>query len=479
MNTIVEQKELFAAVQVSGIFQDSKTFPDLTAIISTDEIAKEYEKQKVSESFNLKVFVSKYFRNDLPNEEVFITQNTASPEKHIEGLWSHLTKKTGPQNQNSTYIALPHPFVVPGGRFQELYYWDSYFTMLGLIKSKKHELVVGMIENFAYLIEKFGFIPNGNRTYFLSRSQPPFFSLMVDLLDQIESRKKPQDFVLHLEKEYEFWCMQRSITMPDGETLSQYNDNDPTPRAESYIEDIELAQKSTQNPESLYRNIRAACESGWDFSSRWLGDNNKLETIKTTEILPVDLNCLLFQLETRLSELHPTKKTAYKNNAERRKLAIQKYFWNEELGFFCDFDLSNNTFRKNLTLAGVFPLYFKLANAEQASKVAHILETSFLKEGGLLTTTNNSGQQWDAPNGWAPLQWMSYIGLKNYGFLDLAKKIKHNWMIRNSDIFLRKGKFTEKYNVEGSDNETGGGEYPNQDGFGWTNGVYLSFKYES
>jgi alpha,alpha-trehalase len=478
MNTIVEQKALFEAVQLSGIFEDSKSFPDMIALRKIEDIAIDFEKEQYNENFELDEFISTNFRSVIPKNETFVTEHFDNPEKHIYNLWDHLTKKTELENLNSTYISLPNDFVVPGGRFQETYYWDSYFTMLGLIISKKHDLVIGMIKNFAFLINQYGFIPNGNRTYFLSRSQPPFFSLMLDLLKEVDSTYKPIDFLSELEKEYYFWMTYRSVEMPNGEILNRYDDTDPTPRPESYIEDIELAEISNQNPQELYRNIRAACESGWDFSSRWLENGHDLTSINTTNIIPVDLNCLLYFLETQLAKIHTTEHNSYLEKAANRKKAIEKYFWNEEQKFFCDFDLLKKSVRQNLTLAGIFPLYFNLANNVQAASVAKLLESSFLKSGGLLTTTSESGQQWDAPNGWAPLQWTAFVGLKNYGFKKLADQIKTNWVKLNETTFSKSGKFTEKYNVTNSDAETGGGEYPNQDGFGWTNGVYLSFKSE-
>lgn len=478
MKTIVEQKALFEAVQLSGIFEDSKSFPDMIALRKIEDIAEDFDREQNNENFDLSEFVSTNFLSVIPKNETFVTEHFDNPEQHIHNLWDHLTKKTEPENLNSTYISLPNDFVVPGGRFQETYYWDSYFTMLGLIISKKNDLVIGMIKNFAFLIDQFGFIPNGNRTYFLSRSQPPFFSLMLDLLKDIDSTYKPIDFLSQLEKEYDFWMKSRSVEMPDGEILNRYDDSDPTPRPESYIEDLELAETSNQSPQELYRNIRAACESGWDFSSRWLENDHDLASINTTNIIPVDLNCLLYFLEINLANIHPTEGNSFLEKAVNRKKAIKKYFWNEDQKFFCDFDLVKNSVRKNLTLAGVFPLYFNLANSIQAEFVAILLENQFLKNGGLLTTTSDSGQQWDYPNGWAPLQWIAYVGLKNYGYKKLANQIKTNWVKLNELTFSKSGKFTEKYNVASSDAETGGGEYPNQDGFGWTNGVYLSFKKE-
>ncbi len=476
MATVVENKELFAAVQMAGVFEDSKTFPDLEPTKSMAEISRNFNKAKRQLGFDIKKFVNENFEPKLQIKEIYASHKSIGPENHIHGLWGFLTKSTPNHSPDSTLISLPKPFVVPGGRFQEVYYWDSYFTMLGLIISKKYELVENMIENFAYLIDTFGFIPNGNRTYFLSRSQPPFFSLMVKLLDTFPSVKKTKDYLPQLLKEYDFWMSKRAIKMPGGEILNRYYDDDASPRPESYREDVELAENAAQKPESLFLNLRAACESGWDFSSRWLENADDLGTINTSEIVPVDLNCLLFHLEKMISEISPEKHYAFEIKAESRKNAIEKYFWNDEQEFFCDFDLKQEMHRENLTLAGVYPLYFEISKKEKAEKVAEKIKNEFLKKGGLITTTTVSEQQWDAPNGWAPLQWMAFVGLKNYGFTDLSEKIQTNWLTLNEKIFATEGKFTEKYNVS-SEETTGGGEYPNQDGFGWTNGVYLAMKH--
>jgi alpha,alpha-trehalase len=125
-------------------------------------------------------------------------------------------------------------------------------------------------------------------------------------------------------------------------------------------------------------------------------------------------------------------------------------------------------------LAAVFPLFFEIATSSQASAVEKVLRDKFLKPGGLTTTLLHSGQQWDAPNGWAPLQWIAYRGLLNYGFEDLANQIKTNWINVNLKVYANTGKMTEKYDVWSKDGEASGGEYPNQDGFGWTNGVFLA-----
>jgi alpha,alpha-trehalase len=274
-------------------------------------------------------------------------------------------------------------------------------------------------------------------------------------------------------------AINRVIKMPDGSILNRFWDNYNTPRPESYKEDIELAHSSNQKPEEIFRHLRAAAESGWDFSSRWFKESNDFASIHTTDIIPVDLNCLLFHLEETLASTYSLLNDAenvdkYQVLANNRKSAIQNYCWNETKGFYFDYDFVENKQKKHLTLAATFPLFFKISTNTQAQKIATFLEKNFLKSGGLLTTTSVTGQQWDSPNGWAPLQWIGYKGLLNYSFCDLAAQIKSNWINLNQKVYYQTGKMTEKYNVSDQNIMAGGGEYPNQDGFGWTNGVFLA-----
>ncbi len=164
----------------------------------------------------------------------------------------------------------------------------------------------------------------------------------------------------------------------------------------------------------------------------------------------------------------------FRRHAHRRAAAIQKYCWNDEAQFFDDFDARAKQHTGRLTLAGVFPLYAGIATPEQAAAVAKHLEHDFLKEGGLITTLEYSSQQWDAPNGWAPLQYVSIHGLRAYGYHQLADTIKKRWVTTNVRIFEDRHKLIEKYNVVEPSGLGRGGEYPLQDGFGWTNGVLLS-----
>lgn len=486
---IHELGELFEVVQLQNILGDGKTFPDCVPKRSPEEINNDYHQKKKTSGFDLKNFVEQNFELPAAYSSGYQSDLTKSAQQHIENLWDVLTRT--PDESGGSLIPLPHPYLVPGGRFREIYYWDSYFTMLGLQASGKIEMIRNMIDNFAFLIDMIGYIPNGNRTYFIGRSQPPFFSLMVKLLHSYEadalSRYLPQ-----LEKEYDFWMhganslrknqsVNRVVKLPDDSVLNRYWDEHDTPRPESYKEDVELAHQSSQKPNVLFRHLRAAAESGWDFSSRWFKDVTQFSSIHTTEIIPVDLNCLLYHLEQTLSDAYRetdnnTKADDYFQRALIRKNAIQKYCWSYSQNFFFDFDFIEQQQKANYTLAAAFPLFFEVATPEQALAVGQVLEEKFLKHGGLTTTLEHSGQQWDAPNGWAPLQWIAYKGLLNYSLTDLASKLKANWLAINDTVYANTGKMTEKYDVWSERGEASGGEYPNQDGFGWTNGVYLAMK---
>jgi alpha,alpha-trehalase len=229
---------------------------------------------------------------------------------------------------------------------------------------------------------------------------------------------------------------------------------------------------------AIYRDIRAAAESGWDFSSRWFSDDTLFTSIHTTEILPVDLNCLLFHLEKTLSKSYglisnKPMSEIYLGKAETRKKLINKYFWSDVKGFYFDYNFADKMKSDLYTLAGMFPLFFEIADHKQAGMTAQVIRQKFLKSGGVVTTLINTGEQWDYPNGWAPLQWITYKGLKNYGYDELADSIADRWLNLNMKVFYETGKMMEKYDVVDINRPGGGGEYPLQDGFGWTNGVFL------
>lgn len=482
-------EELFDEVQKNKIFEDQKTMTDATPKYSVNEIIKEYKKQKNNQSFDLKEFVLNQF--DFPDKiETKDNFSKVSIEEHIERLWSHLTKES---NENKgTLLYLPKPYIVPGGRFNEFFYWDSYFVMLGLKESNHVEMLKNIVENCAYLINEYGFVPNASRTYFLSRSQPPYFSLMVQLLVEATNDKNLYSkYFPILEKEYQFWMngendiennqsINHVVKLDNGVILNRYFDNKNEPRPESYSMDLEDKEKS--NDKNFYQNIRAACESGWDFSSRWFSDYKTIENITTLNILPVDLNSLLFNLEKLLTETSEylgessEKITFYKKRSASRANAIQKYFWDEKTKIYRDFNFKLNEQTLSEHVGMFYPLYFGISNIEQANGIEQFIKANILYDGGLVTTTNHSGQQWDLPNAWAPFQWLGYEAMIKYNFNSTAQQIAKNWCTIVEKIYNETGKLMEKYNAVDTSLLAGGGEYPNQDGFGWTNGVYLFLK---
>ncbi|MEM9326311.1 MAG: trehalase family glycosidase, partial [Bacteroidota bacterium] len=221
----------------------------------------------------------------------------------------------------------------------------------------------------------------------------------------------------------------------------------------------------------------AAAESGWDFSTRWF-EGEEFSTLRTTDLLPVDLNCLLYAMEIALSVMYGAdgdiaKSQHYQKKFEIRKKTINQFFWNAEDNSYEDILWETGDFTGRVTAAAMCPLYFKAATSDYARLQAETLRNELLADGGVLTTPIHSGQQWDAPNGWAPLQWLAIRGLEHYDEGELANDIKSRWLSVNEKVFRNTGKMMEKYNVVDTTLIAGGGEYPTQDGFGWTNGVYL------
>lgn len=480
----IQYGALFEAVQMARVFPDGKTFADCTPKAEPAEIVRRYAAEKEKPGFDLRAFVLAHFEPPVAHTSGFTSDTARSAARHINALWPVLTRRAD-SGAPGTLLPLPQPYVVPGGRFGEIYYWDSYFTMLGLEAAGKTDLIRDMVDNFAYLIDTYGHIPNGNRSYYLSRSQPPFFSLMTSLV-----KGSPAAYLPQLEKEYAFWmdgaeslsgqqpAYRRVVRLPDGTVLNRYWDDRAAPRPESYREDVETARSATARPaEVVYRHLKACAESGWDFSCRWNVDST-LVNINTTDILPVDLNCLLWNLEKSLQAAYETagikqKAAAMSERARARAEAINRLFYNPQSDWYEDYNWQKGEQTGQLSLAGMYPLFFGLASQADAEACAMTLQARFLRPGGLVTTLRNTGQQWDAPNGWAPLQWIGIAGLRKYGQTALADEIKNRWVQRCNAVYKRTGKMLEKYNVEDLSLDGGGGEYPVQDGFGWTNGVLL------
>lgn len=460
-------KSLFVDLQTSGIWEDEKAIADSILKRPAKEILELYLEFKDTTDFNLEHFFHEHFAFLQDPAVGFQPDAKRSPKEHIESLWPFL-RKSPDAPERSTRVPLPKSYVVPGGRFQEVYYWDSFFTQLGLLRSGKAEWVEDILDNFTYLIQKFGHIPNGNRTYFLSRSQPPFFALMVDEYARVneEPDRIYQKYFEAILEEYNFWT--KPVRNKKG--LTHYYDAMNGPRVEMYGTDLKLKGDLKKNP-LLFRHLRAACESGWDFSSRWFEDPMDITTAQTCDILPVDLNSLLFFYEELLFKLSGSQ--FFADAAQQRKKTLQTIFFNIESGFH-DYNHITKKQTPAITAATLYPLFVGAATPLQGDIVARVVRHTLLQPGGLSTTTLETGQQWDAPNGWAPLQWVAVQGLHNYGHTQLALDIAKRWVHTCNVVYEAKGKFVEKYNVFEPENLSAGGEYELQDGFGWSNGVYLA-----
>ncbi|MBB1202140.1 alpha,alpha-trehalase TreF [Enterobacteriaceae bacterium 89] len=478
--------ELFERVQSARIFTDSKTFPDCAPKMDPLDVLIRFRQQKRQPGFNLREFVENHFWLPEERNTDYESDPQMSLKEHIDALWPVLTREPQDHLPWSSLLALPQSYLVPGGRFTETYYWDTYFTMLGLAESGREDLLKCMADNFAWMIERYGHIPNGNRTYYLSRSQPPVFALMVELFEE-DGVRGARRYLDHLKMEYSFWmdgagtllpdqAYRHVVRMPDGASLNRYWDDRDTPRDESWLEDVETARHSGRPPNEVYRDLRAGAESGWDYSSRWLRDTTRLASIRTTQFIPVDLNAFLFKLETtiaNLSALNGDKETEsdFRHKASARRAAVNHYLWDDEQGCYRDYDWRRKE-QALFSAASVVPLYVGLASHEQADKLDTAVRTRLLTPGGILATEYDSGEQWDFPNGWAPLQWMAIQGFKLYGNDALGNEIARSWLNTVNHVYQHHHKLIEKYHIGSrTPRQGGGGEYPLQDGFGWTNGV--------
>ncbi len=491
--------ELFEDVQNQNILGDGKSFVDLIPRERAKAIRDEYRLARNDPNFDLHEFVNRHFYEFAPHKktEQYSPSDDTSIDEHITALWSELKRRN--RINRGSLVALPYPYVVPGGRFNEQFYWDTYFIMLGLAADDKWNEINDMMKNYQFMIRKYGFIPTANRNYFLSRSQPPFFVHMVKLLGSHYGEKRVLlTYLPYLLSEYRFWMKgreraikrpykswQRVVAISDGSIMNRYYDNQSTPRPESHREDLHAADIAKgRQADRVYLHLRAAAESGWDFSSRWFKDPLDISTIHTADIIPVDLNSLLYTLEMTIAQCYKIMKngslaTKFERLAATRKQAINKYCWDESSGLYRDYNFHEEQMTESETLAMVFPLYAEIASQEQADRVAGVIREKFLQSGGLVTTLVENGQQWDSPNGWAPLQWVAIEGLRGYGHNELADEIKRRWMKVAEGVFASHRKLVEKYDVVGENGLGGGGEYPLQDGFGWTNGVYQALLKEN
>ena len=482
--------ELFVAVQMGRICDDGKTFVDARPRLPPAAIRARFEAERRTPGFSLADFVQTHFV--LPGHSDTPPGPRLGIREHIRALWPLLVREHREADDSDSLLPLPAPFMVPGGRFRELYYWDSYFTMCGLLADGRRDLAEPLLANFAHLLRTLGFIPNATRRYMLSRSQPPLFFRMVALMHADDPGAGFAQYLDALKAEHAFWMAgasslapgqahRRVMRMADGSRLNRYWDDRCTPREESWREDVLTSEAARGRlPTDVWRDLRAGAESGWDFSGRWCADPTDMATIETTAIAPVDLHALLTGLEDAIAQgaAHTgdtATAAAFEARARDRRQLLQTRFWRADAGHFADVHGPHPDTPRPLTAAALVPLYLGLATEPQAAAMASQVRQHLLGPNGLLTTPQHTGQQWDAPNGWAPLQWMAAQGLARYGHTALAREIAERWCASVHRVYLATGRLLEKYDVT-QDRPGGGGEYETQDGFGWTNGVYVAFR---
>ena len=425
--------------------------------------------------------------------------------KDLNVIWKDLYRKVAPgvedHPEQHTMIPLPNAFVIPGGRFREIYYWDTYWILEGLLLCGMTESAKGIIENFIFLVKNLGYVPNGTRKYYIGRSQPPFLIPMVDLY---YSYNKDDEFlgsiVSVLEDEFNFWRQNRSVQVEYGfmnYTLYHYNVTADTPRAESFATDYNLHEKvAPEKKANFYANMKSAAESGWDFSSRWFADfegySSDILQINTRSIAPVDLNSLMCYNAHLLAKFYnilgnDTMSTQYNSIADDMNKTISRIFWDDEQGFWFDFDLDSNRRYKEFYASGFFPLWtntfgYELSGSYIVDKVLNYLSNQIFDNNnfaGIPTSLRNSTQQWDYPVGWAPLQHIAILGLRNAAAFNatagvFAEDFARKWVLNNFATYINTHPHAmlEKYDVVSSGGGSGG-FYDTQLGFGWTNGVVM------
>ena len=349
--------------------------------------------------------------------------------------WNMLTRQVAPNVSEDvelyTMLPVPNPFVVPGARFREVYYWDSFFVIQGLLASNLTELATSILDNFAYLIETYGHIPNGIRTYYINRSQPPLFSEMVRVVWEATLDTSVLENALPaLLAEHDYWTRppkQVRVQAPDGSVheLTRYYADWDSPRPESFREDQETARQAgydVSNPDAgarqLWRDLASGAESGWDYSTRWFAENSTdLTTIRTTRVVPIDLNAFLFQMETNIAQFASVLgcmevAARFRDLAARRRTAIDALAWDEEAGQWFDLVMDpagGDGLAAPATLVphrATFPSnWFPLAaglvapnSTQAAAAVESFMESGLIEEGGVPASLVESGQQWDYPN---------------------------------------------------------------------------------
>lgn len=470
---------LFDDVQTSGILQSGYIFANAEPKRNVKAIVSDYEKtiNNPNIRFSLKYFLDENFI--LPEPVIMNGFSGPINTETLSSEWSRLFKVAGKQKPGSSLITMPLPYVIPGGYLQQLQYEDAYFLMLGLLETGNTTMVENMINDISYLITQYGFVPKGNRSYLLSRSQLPYFSLMLDLIAQYQGNKVYALFQSSLQKEYDYWMSPvRTVEMPDGSKLNRFYDSVSLPMDEDYDNNLNWANaiKDAKNLPAFYRNLRAADEAGWYLSSRWMV-NNEVSSIQTASMLPVDLNCFIYHLEATLAKAYKERGDLIRMNyynqlAEKRKTTIQKYFYNKDLLWYCDYDLQKKSVSSKKTIAGFTPLFFQLSSNSVAKEVSSVFTKEFLKEGGVQATMDKTGFLFDAPRVFAHHQYLAFRSLQNYELKESAENIRQRWTSHVIEELKKTGKLFGYYSSSGSETTEIPGTF-RENGYGVTLSVLI------
>lgn len=389
----------------------------------------------------------------MPREDFFkylTKKNIDEVLAYIDKFWPKLVR-SNTQDLRSL-IGLPNPYVVPADTelFQEQYYWDSYPVVRALIDHPKYsDLAIGIVNNFLHLVERFGIIPNASRMYFLSRSQPPLLSSMVMLV---------------FNKTKDLRWFKRAVELVETE----YND---VWMGKIYLRNYRLTPTGLSRYYDINAlDVLAEAESGWDMTMRFSGE--------CMSYCPVDLNSLLYIYEKDLARAYgifkdKKKQEMYKQAALKRSVIVNELMWNENAGYYFDYNFVKKRRSPLITVAGVYPLNVGIATKQQAKRVVKIVERLLQRDFGVVQSVKFvENKQWDWPNGWAPIQLRVVEGLMRYGYNRLAKRLISKWLFVNIKVFKETGELWEKYDVVHG--KVGVGDrYPTPPGFAWTNAAFI------
>ncbi len=378
-------------------------------------------------------------------------------------------------NDEHTLLGMPYPYVVPApGHFDELYYWDTYFTNKFFELEGQHQIAKNNVDDILYLVDKLGFMPNANRKCFRFQSQPPFLSIMVrDVYDYYRDRVWLYGAYVALEKEYDFWMKEHSAHLG----LNQYKHNGGLPKDKyDYFRDVypkRIKHTPDISEEDMVIQATAHFVSGWDSSPRW--------GFEAKNFVQIDLNSLMYGFERNMEFfsdiLDNGQEEKWRQRAEKRRDTIYKYMVSDD-EIFMDYQFKDGRLGEVFSAASLYPLFVGLAEQKHADAVVKALP-KLEQEYGLTACEKNDvpgNYQWSYPNGWPCIQYIAMVSLDKYGYKQEARKIAEKYVKCVNKNFAETGTLWEKYNVvEGSTrvvNESASDKMPSM--LGWTAGVYFA-----